>query len=247
MSKKSAAVAASSAPIFVEPLEQRMLMAANPVSHTALHLSSGKTPLGKDCTLSISVTGTKGQAVTGSVELSLDGHDVGGLTLTNGKTSYTFGPDNFALYAGQHTFVGTYQGNGAGLPASTSKAVKETITVPKLTKTASGLQYGIAKAGTGKTVSANGMTAQILYTGFLTDGTIFDGSYQHSAPPLTPLPVAIGQHTVVPGFEEGVTGMKVGEERLLVIPPALGYGNQANGNIPANSTLVFLVKLVSLA
>jgi hypothetical protein len=244
MSKKSVAGALST-PVFVEPLEQRTLLSASPVSHTALHLSSSKTPLGKDCTLSITVTGTKGQALTGSVELTLDGHDVGGLTLTNGKTSYTFGPGNFALYVGKHTFVGTYQGNGAGLPASTAKAVSEIITVPKLKKTASGLQYGIAKSGTGKTVSASGMTANVLYTGFLTDGSIFDGSYQH--PPVTPLPVAIGQHTVVPGFEEGVTGMKIGEERLLVIPAALGYGNQANGNIPANSTLIFIVKLVSLS
>jgi hypothetical protein len=245
MSKKSAA-GASSTPVFVEPLEQRTLLSTGPVSHTTLHLTPGKTPLGKDITMSITVTGTKGQAVTGKAEITLDGQDVGGLTLTNGKVSYTFGPGNFpALYIGKHTFLATYQGNGAGLPASESKTVTETIVAPKLKKTASGLQYAVVKNGSGKTVSATGTTANVLYSGFLTNGTLFDASFDH--PPITPLPVAIGQHTVVAGFEEGVTGMKVGEERVLVIPPNLGYGNQANGNIPANSTLIFLVKLVSLS
>ena len=125
-----------------------------------------------------------------------------------------------------------------------SAILSETITAPKVKTTASGLQYAVVKKGGGSAVSATGATANVLYTGFLTDGSIFDGSYQH--PPVTPLPVAIGQHTVVPGFEEGVTGMKIGEERLIVIPPALGYGDQAQGSIPANSTLIFLVKLVSI-
>ena len=246
MSKKLAVPASSSAPVFIEQLEQREFLSASPVSHTTLHLAPGKTSLGKDFTLSITVKGSKGQAVTGSVEVSLDGRDVGGLTLTNGKASFTFGPGSFALYVGKHTFVGTYGGNGAGLPASTSKTVTETISAPKkLTTTASGLKFAVVNKGGGSAVSATGTTANILYSGFLTNGTSFDSSDQH--PPVTPLPVTIGQHGVIPGFEEGVTGMKVGEERVLVIPPNLGYGSQANGSIPANSTLIFLVKLVSIS
>jgi FKBP-type peptidyl-prolyl cis-trans isomerase len=244
MSKKFAE--SMSTPVFIEPLEQRELLAANPVSHTTLHLTPGKTPLGKDITMSIVVTGTKGQALTGTAEITLDGKDVGGLTLTNGKVTYNFGPGNFpALYVGKHTFLATYQGNGAGLPASESKTVTETIVAPKLKKTADGLMIAVVKKGTGNAVTATGKTANVLYSGFLTNGTLFDASYQH--PPITPLPVAIGQPGIIQGFQEGVTGMKVGEERLLVIPPNLGYGNQANGNIPANSTLVFLIRLISIS
>src|SRR3954468_21758215 len=147
MSKKL--VRSSSTPVFIEPLEQRALLSASPVSHTSLHLSPGKTPLGKDFTLAITVKGTKGQALTGAVEVMLDGNDLGSLDLTNGKASYTFGPGNVALYVGKHTFVGTYQGNGAGLPASTSKTVSETITAPKVKTTASGLQYAVVKKGGG--------------------------------------------------------------------------------------------------
>ncbi len=51
---------------------------------------------------------------------------------------------------------------------------------------------------------------------------------------------------VIGGFNQGVTGMKEGGQRRVVIPPSLGYGSQAQGTIPANSTLVFDIELVSV-
>jgi FKBP-type peptidyl-prolyl cis-trans isomerase len=52
---------------------------------------------------------------------------------------------------------------------------------------------------------------------------------------------------VISGFDQGVTGMKVGGKRKVTVPPSLGYGIQPNGSIPGNSTLIFDIELVSIA
>jgi FKBP-type peptidyl-prolyl cis-trans isomerase len=109
------------------------------------------------------------------------------------------------------------------------------------TKTASGLIYETLKEGTGPT-AASGQTVTIHYTGTLTDGTVFDSSREGNKPPFS---VVIGTNQVIPGWEEGVPGMKVGERRKLTVPPGLGYGSQANGKIPPNSTLIFDLELMS--
>jgi FKBP-type peptidyl-prolyl cis-trans isomerase len=89
-----------------------------------------------------------------------------------------------------------------------------------------------------------GNAVTVDYTGWLTNGQGFDTSIGYS-----PLVFRIGQHNVLLGFEQGVTGMKVGGKRRLIIPPALGYGatpqTDGSGNvvIPANSTLIFDVQL----
>ncbi len=77
--------------------------------------------------------------------------------------------------------------------------------------------------------------ALITYVGKLRDGTVFDQS-----PQPTPLPVS----GVVPGFAQGLKQMQRGGRYRLVIPPQLGYGDKAAGPIPANSTLIFDVRLI---
>lgn len=102
--------------------------------------------------------------------------------------------------------------------------------------------------GTGATASP-GDTVSVLYVGKLSDGTVFDSSAAHGN---TPLSFTLGTNSLIAGFQIGVNGMKVGGERLLSIPATLGYGAQdvkdASGKviIPANSTLVFDVKLVDV-
>jgi len=88
----------------------------------------------------------------------------------------------------------------------------------------------------------DGDTVAIHYTGKLMDGTKFDSSLDRNQP----LEFTLGKHQVVPGFEQGVTGMHVGGKRIVQIPPQLGYGSRAVGPIPANSTLIFEIELVEV-
>jgi FKBP-type peptidyl-prolyl cis-trans isomerase len=97
------------------------------------------------------------------------------------------------------------------------------------------------KVGHGQEVKS-GDTVVINYKGTLTDGTKFDSSYDHGQPFET----QIGVGRVIKGWDEGVPGMKVGGKRRLTIPPSMGYGSQAVGNIPPNSTLIFDVELVGI-
>ena len=91
--------------------------------------------------------------------------------------------------------------------------------------------------GTGAT-AASGDTVTVTYVGTFTNGTQFDaGTFSFR----------LGANQVIAGFDQGITGMRVGGKRRLTIPPNLGYGSQTNGSIPGNSTLKFDVTLNSIA
>ena len=104
-----------------------------------------------------------------------------------------------------------------------------------------GLKIEDVQVGTGKEVK-KGDTVVIHYNGTLTNGTKFDSSYDRGQPFETQ--IGVGQ--VIEGWDLGVVGMKVGGKRKLIIPPDLGYGANAVGPIPANSTLIFDVELVDV-
>ena len=107
-----------------------------------------------------------------------------------------------------------------------------------------GLEYLDIKVGTG-TAAQTGSTVSVQYTGWLaSNGQKFDSSYDHGGQPFT---LTLGQHQVIPGWEEGLVGMKPGGTRRILIPPSLGYGAQGSGStIPPNSTLIFDVTMVSV-
>jgi peptidylprolyl isomerase/FKBP-type peptidyl-prolyl cis-trans isomerase FkpA len=96
---------------------------------------------------------------------------------------------------------------------------------------------------------ANGAEAKIgdkvtvNYVGTLPDGTKFDSSIDRN----TPFEFTLGENKVIRGWELGVLGMKVGEERMLTIPPELGYGPQGFPPIiPENATLIFKIDLLGI-
>jgi len=111
-----------------------------------------------------------------------------------------------------------------------------------LKTTEDGLAYYDVAVGAGAPAVV-GHNASLIYTGALLDGTVFDASSQHGGAPFSFL---VGEDQAIKGWDEGVPGMKVGGERILVVPAYLGYGADGKGKIPANATLVFDVKLVAV-
>jgi peptidylprolyl isomerase len=113
---------------------------------------------------------------------------------------------------------------------------------PNLVSTPSGLQYEDLKEGTGASPSPGQMVI-VHYTGWLTDGTKFDSSFDTGRP----FEFAIGRGHVIKGWDEGVMSMKVGGKRKLTIPHDLAYGEKGFANvIPAKATLIFEVDLIAL-
>ena len=131
--------------------------------------------------------------------------------------------------------------------AAPAEAVQQPSAAPKampaqptgMQTTASGLKYEVLKTGTGpKPTLADNVT--VHYRGELTNGTVFDSSYDRGEPATFPLA------RVVKGWQEGVQLMPVGSTYRFEIPPDLGYGARGAGPIPPNSTLIFQVELLSI-
>ncbi len=112
---------------------------------------------------------------------------------------------------------------------------------PGIMTTASGLQYEIITPADGPKPTAE-QTVVVNYTGSLTDGTVFDSSYERNQPAEFPL------NFVIPGWTEGMQLMSVGSKYRLYVPSNLGYGPQGAGNglIPPFAPLIFEVELLEI-
>ena len=122
------------------------------------------------------------------------------------------------------------------LIASNTMSDANAVTTP------SGLKYVELKEGTGATPQP-GKTVEVHYVGTLEDGTKFDSSRDRGQP----FSFKIGVGQVIKGWDEGLSTMKVGGRRQLIIPAELGYGSRgAGGVIPPNATLLFDVELLGV-
>ena len=104
------------------------------------------------------------------------------------------------------------------------------------------LQITEVTVGTGAT-AVSGDTVTVNYVGAFLDGTVFDSSYSRGVP----YTFQLGANVVIKGFDQGITGMKVGGRRVVVIPPDLAYGSQGSGSIPPNTPIQFQIDLVGIA
>jgi peptidylprolyl isomerase len=126
-------------------------------------------------------------------------------------------------------------------PTSGPLSQKPVVTVPK-TPAPTKLVVKDLIPGTGA-VAQPGKTITVNYVGVLyKNGQEFDSSWKRNQPFSTPL----SDGSVITGWVKGLTGMKVGGRRELIIPPSLAYGAKQSGSIPPNSTLVFVVDLLSV-
>jgi len=109
-----------------------------------------------------------------------------------------------------------------------------------------GALEGDAQVGTGATLESN-HKASVYYKGWLTNGQLFDESRADASGKLQPFTFTFGAGQVIKGWDEALAGMKVGGTRLLVIPPAVGYGSSGYPpSIPGNAVLVFEVQLLAV-
>lgn len=138
----------------------------------------------------------------------------------------------------------TFEGARAKREAEAKKAAKKAMDkiAAGFDETPSGLRYKIIQKGNGKPAT-KGSNVSVHYKGQLSDGTVFDSSYQRKQP----IDFTIGVGQVISGWDEGIQLLKVGDKARLVIPSELAYGSRgAGGVIPPNATLIFDVELMDV-
>lgn len=121
---------------------------------------------------------------------------------------------------------------------ATTFAAELGVDISTFIRTATGLYFKDLEPGTGEPARA-GHVVVAHYTGWLADGTEFDSSVERE-----PLEFPLGVGFVIPGWDEGIDGLRIGGRRRLIVPPDLGYGPRGTGPIPGNAVLVFDVELL---
>lgn len=182
------------------------------------------------------ITGSRQEAIAASLPTSRS--SPAAMTTPVELSAELSAPENPILAAPILVASADTSGSAAEENANVSDAESDL----KYTETESGLKYTDVEVGTGATPQS-GQTVVVHYTGTLTDGTKFDSSRDRNSP----FSFKIGTGQVIRGWDEGLSTMRVGGQRQLIIPPDLGYGARgAGGVIPANATLLFDVELLRI-
>jgi FKBP-type peptidyl-prolyl cis-trans isomerase/Bacterial Ig-like domain (group 3) len=259
--------------VVIETLESRIALSGvgsvGAIHHTAVEVAAHAAKIAKTETMLAVSAGTLGQPITftvtvrasadagspeGTVDIIDHGAVIQALTLsptTSTRARFAFSeatfkliqpPGGAAYFFGKHSVSATFVPSGAFSKSHGSKSF--TVSKPAYTALADGVKIETIAPGEGPGIQL-GQTASVLYTGYLSrNGHIFDDSLNHGEAPLS---FTVGAGQVIPGFDEGAVGMQVGETRIILIPPAEGYGAMANGPIPGNSTLIFVLTLQSIS
>ena len=179
----------------------------------------------------------RGDTVFPGWEEGATGMKVGGKRLLIIPPELAFGPADNGVIPANSTMVMEIE-----VTAVMEPQVATQVDEADFTTTESGLKYYDLEIGTGE-MPQNGQTVVVHYSGWLMDGMQFDSSYNRGEP----FSFLLGAGNVIPGWEEGVSTMKVGGKRQLLIPPDLAYGDQgAGGLIPPGATLIFEVELLEI-
>ena len=142
----------------------------------------------------------------------------------------------FALSACDDSVVAPVTVEGTAFASSLN------VNLAASTKLTNGLYYRDITVGTGTAAAATNAIS-VYYVGSLANGNVFDSKSVGTAA----LNFTLGAGAVIPGWDQGLVGLKVGGRRQLIIPPSLGYGTAGSGDrIPPNAVLVFTVDLVSI-
>ncbi len=162
---------------------------------------------------------------------------------SGGSSTITVGNENKAdsalLKSSSKTEPSETSSNEAKTPTSGPLSKKPVVTPPPPPAPKKEVIKDLI-VGTGAEAKA-GQTVTMNYVGVdFKSGKEFDSSWKRNEP----FSFTLGKKSVIPGWEKGIPGMKVGGRRELVIPPALGYGTAGSGSIPPNETLVFVVDLL---
>jgi peptidylprolyl isomerase len=128
-------------------------------------------------------------------------------------------------------------------PRTVEYAPELGVDFANMVATPEGLYCADLVVGDGPPTAPRSMVS-VHYTGTLPDGTVFDSSRERNEP----FPFVLGTRAVILGWDIGVSGMREGGRRLLVIPPELAYGPEGAGDgvIPPNAVLVFDVEVVQV-
>lgn len=141
-------------------------------------------------------------------------------------------------------FTGQTADSGEAINQTANVNNSNTMTQPQTEPSnAGGVKTEDLVVGTGAEVK-NGSQVGVNYVLKLADGTLIQDSKQVAVGQAFEFTAGAGQ--LIPGWEAGILGMKVGGKRIITIPPSLGYGSQQAGPIPPNSTLVFEIEVVSV-